>query len=210
MPELTTRQTAARTIRNIRTFTQEERFANRLLIEIRTRLKHLENAWTKFITNHTIILNIAIENKKEDEIREHHELYDETEICYLDAKTLLEDRDNQARADDDSQSDYSIQNDNSQENHNDNNDDDNIIQDNNDNPNQILPPVNVNNDNNVEQNSTPPILGAADVPFAMLIQRMCAGLANKKENTWGVYSGELESGKVFMMHLEKRFMKMNW
>lgn len=82
MAELSLRNSSARVIRNVLAFTQDADFQQRLIIDLRNRSDHLENAWTRFNTNHDALVQTAQEGNLNAELAQHNQLYDEIETAY--------------------------------------------------------------------------------------------------------------------------------
>lgn len=197
MAELGGRQTQIRAIRNVLEYTQDEQFNQRLIVQVQGRLRHLDSAWTRFLENHEIIINRAVEDNLNDEVAQHEELYNEIENDYLTARGALQarieavaDHQDENSVHDDDQSEDEVPNGQHQQQHQNANNDNDIE----DEPNN--PPVPQNQQQNVPAQ---PNHQAADpaIQFGALVQRMCAGFAHKKENTWGYFDGDLKKWQGF-------------
>lgn len=90
--ERSVRDTTANSIRAVRNFVESERFANRYNIEIRTRLNHLNAAWSAFLENHHQLEQAALNNNDNDAVQEHQQVFAEIEEIYLDCQARLEQR----------------------------------------------------------------------------------------------------------------------
>lgn len=195
MAELSNRNTAARSIRTVNNFTLEDNFNERLNIIIRGREQHLQTAWNRFLENHNLLLQRALENQQEEEAEEHNQLFTETEGIYLDALARLQAR---IRIAEQIEEDDSEIGDGENVNVVDNNDENvqNQMNEDNNEQNPNLEP-NINQEQRHHGNQVDQQVLQPGAQLELLLQRLCHGFSSKKENTWGKFDGNLSRWQGF-------------
>lgn len=174
MSDFARREVQVRIIRNAHTTTTDENFPRQLMIQVRNRLLHLDEAWQNFNQFHVALLDRdAAENPQL--LTEHNQLFDEVQRLFMETQAILRarimesDQEEQDGEHDLSEIEPEEEPENQVNNH--------PV------PGQLRP-----------QQPPPP---TTELQFSSLLQRMCVGLANKKENTWGTYDGDLSQWQGF-------------
>lgn len=178
-----TREFQERIIRNAHAFVQDAAFPRQLIINIRNRLGHLENAWDRFNETNVVLTQNAIAADDQQQAQQNRNLFDELETLFLEAQATMRERMNIAEQNDnDNQSEEDDQSRHSGE----------VLEDEDDEQlrNHHHPP-------DAEPIQPRPRDNPVETQFGLLIERMCQGLANKKENTWGTYDGDLSKWQGF-------------
>lgn len=210
MTEQSIRNTTARSIRAVLNWTDNPDFQRRLVIDVRNRHIHLESAWSAFLNSHHNLDQVALDNQNADDIQSNQQLFDATEEAYLIAKGRLESRLQDQQADDSFDEDVHsvashVGSNISNQNHQNDNDSENREHSNTENNGERVSQPQINAADALQrevqmhqaegQNLIPPT--AMESQFGLLINRLCNGLASKKENTWGEFDGNLNQWQGF-------------
>lgn len=131
------------------------------------------------------LLGRAIAAEQAQTVQRQNELFDELQNMFIETQAILRARILEAeQPDDDQMSTYSEDNERSFE-ENDENDHGEYHEENRHNPRDLAPERQPLQEKTVESQ------------FPTFLQRMCVGLANKKDNTWGTYDGDLSQWQGF-------------
>lgn len=185
---LARRQNVERIIRNAHSFANNEAFQRQLIIMVRNRLLHLDNAWQIFNDVNIALTQQITERNDQAEIDQLNTHFDEIEELFVTAQAILRNRIlevDQGDVDPESSDSDNEQAFPNAENNQQDNGQINIANNR---------PLNSNND---QQQQPLNNVRAGDDQFGMLIERICQGMANKKDNTWGTYDGELSKWQGF-------------
>lgn len=212
MAELNHCQQSAQEIRNSLQYVRAENFHRRLIVEIRAKLAALDAAYERYQDNYKILSDNASVTNREDLLPHYGHLYAEVAQIHRQVRTILVNRLKQAEqpADERSSSDSES-----------NNESDDKSEQHSTSSEEERPPAKVSKkksnkrekansikstgrDENTAATSSAPNQSVqsaqsivADDRFAALIERMCTGVANRKENTWGTYDGDLGKWQGF-------------
>lgn len=182
------RDTAIQSIQNVFNYTEQNEFQDRTIEEVQLRMEYLHEAFERFSNNHQVLLQRAVNAGEQDDADEQRELFERIEENYLATRMRIQNRLNQL---------YQID----QQEHNNNDQEDGIEHDE-----EIQSVHNENRENDaisdIGSEPTPRMIANNPTPaensqFSNLVERMCMSMANKKENTWGKYDGDLSKWQGF-------------
>lgn len=182
MTEQATCDTSIQSIRNISNYTKEELFSNRTVIENEGRLEYLKSAWGNFMPAHASLVQRFMDEENQTEVDSCKEKFNELELMFLEASAVLEKRIQDAKK--------ILANDETSDNESDQEQEENLRDRQTIEQNQAGGPVG-------NQNVVPPLLLPQNEQFGLLLQRMCNGVSNKKENTWGDFNGDFAKWQNF-------------
>lgn len=177
------RNSAARSIRSAFTATESEHFQLITTVDLNNRMDYLHSVFDRFNNNHIILMQIAAENQDNAAEQDHQEIYDRIESVFLDTRARLAQK--LAELNESIPDEHALpqqQNDSETEN------DSELNEDN-------LSNIQSEHGEQEASSNTPQV--NLDNQFGKLVERMCLGLANKKENTWGDYDGDLSKWQGF-------------
>lgn len=190
MAEQKLRDSAIQSIQNVFNYTENEQYGQRTFDEVFLRWEYLQECFDRFTVNHQHLLQRAIDAGNLEEAQEQRDLFERIEENYFVTRGRLQRRLDELRSP-------------NQPEHEQRHSDEEVEEQNADND------VNNGNDdeesgvNESEQNirethtSTPMPPPSESSQFAKLVERMCMSMANKKENTWGKYDGDLSKWQGF-------------
>lgn len=189
------RDSAIQSIENVYDYTNKPEFTDQPISELQLRLDYLHESFNRFTVNHQELLNRAINQGDQDDERDQKELFGRIEENYFEIRRRLQERlaqinqTNQHPIEDDDNESEQGQFDNN-DSHSENN-------------RAISPSPNDNNtsligslqsSNYPSQHMQPQV---EMTQFGQLVQQMCMSMANKKENTWGKFDGDLSKWQGF-------------
>lgn len=181
------RDSAIQSIQNVFNYTEHDEFRNRTIEEVQTRMDYLNEAFDRFVNNHQILVQRDLDAGEINNAQEQRDLFERTEENYLTTRARLQNQLHQL---------YQID---QQQPGNDNeeldvpNDERESIT-NNDNELDTPSEIDSNPAREMAVNEPPTTEGSQ---FAKLVERMCMSMANKKENSWGKYDGDLSKWQGF-------------
>lgn len=192
MPALRLRNGAAHSIRNAVAFVNNPNFAQLLEQAVQNRLDYLNQVWARFQENHKILVQQAVEAEDDEGQQLHNELFDEIEELYLEIRNVITTRIHELQQPpelaDDVQSNGGDGNENAAGNDganaNDNQNNQNIL--------------NVQNNQQQQQQPIAQPVKIGQQPAQVQLQPIILRYgADKKENTWGEFNGNLTQWQGF-------------
>lgn len=202
MAALHIRDSAVQSIQNVFNYTEREDFANQNINEINTRFEYLNEAFGRFTVNHQTLVASATDRGELDNVQEQRDLFERVEENYLVTRSRLENRLNAP----DFQQLEDENNDNEDERDNRSPEHEQSLEENGQfRARNEIPPVHNSNEDatsitsleQTPQSQQAHAQQAETSQFGQLVERMCMSMANKKENTWGKFDGDLAKWQGF-------------